>query len=37
MTANLTALFTDDEVWSALENIGDLKAPGADGIPLVFL
>lgn len=32
----LMAPFTGDEVWSALESIGDLKAPGADGIPAVF-
>ena len=28
--------FTDEEIWTALESIGDLKAPGPDGFPSVF-
>ena len=28
--------FTGDEIWSALHSIGDLKAPGADGMPSIF-
>ena len=36
MNEDLSAPFTDDEVWSALQSIGDLKAPGADGMPSVF-
>ena len=28
--------FTADEVRVALDNIGDLKAPGPDGMPAVF-
>jgi hypothetical protein len=36
MNEDLSAPFTNDEVWSALQSIGDLKAPGADGMPSVF-
>ena len=36
MNEVLSAPFTDDEVWSALQSIGDLKASGADGMPSVF-
>jgi hypothetical protein len=32
----LLAPFTGEEVWAALECIGDLKAPGPDGMPSVF-
>ena len=28
--------FTGDEIWNALDSIGDLKAPGADGMPSIF-
>ena len=28
--------FTGEEIWKALESIGDLKAPGADGMPSIF-
>ena len=28
--------FTEDEVFEALQNIGDLKAPGPDGMPAIF-
>jgi hypothetical protein len=28
--------FTEEEVWHALEDIGDLKAPGPDGMPSIF-
>jgi hypothetical protein len=28
--------YTDQEVWEALDSIGDLKAPGPDGMPSVF-
>ena len=28
--------FTGEEIWDALESIGDLKAPGADGMPSIF-
>ena len=36
MNEALLAPFTGDEVWAALESIGDLKAPGADGMPSIF-
>ena len=36
MNDALLAPFSDDEVWVALGSIGDLKAPGADGMPSVF-
>lgn len=32
----LMAPYSGDEVWKALGSIGDLKAPGADGIPAIF-
>jgi hypothetical protein len=32
----LTREFTGEEVKSALESIGDLKAPGPDGMPAIF-
>jgi len=32
----LQAPYSGEEVWKALENIGDLKAPSVDGIPSVF-
>jgi hypothetical protein len=28
--------FTGEEIWNSLESIGDLKAPGADGMPSIF-
>ena len=36
MNEELTAEFTAEEVKAALDNIGDLKAPGMDGLPAVF-
>ena len=36
MNEALLAPFTGDEVWAALESIGDLKALGADGMPSIF-
>jgi len=36
MNECLEAPFSDDEVWKALQEMGDLKAPGADGIPSIF-
>lgn len=32
----LTASYSGDEVWKALETMRDLKAPGADGTPAIF-
>jgi hypothetical protein len=28
--------FSDEEIKSALDNMGDLKAPGVDGMPVLF-
>lgn len=36
MNAHLLCEFTEDEVKNALEAIGDLKAPGPDGMPSMF-
>lgn len=36
MNSFLMAEFTADEVKKALDSIGDLKAPGADGMPAIF-
>lgn len=36
MNEVLTAPYSGDEIWKALECMGDLKAPGADGIPALF-
>ena len=36
MNESLLAPFTGEEVWEALNGIGDLKAPGADGMPSIF-
>lgn len=36
MNTALTEEFTSEEVKAALENIGDLKAPGPDGMPAIF-
>jgi hypothetical protein len=36
MNSKLMAEFTEEEVKNALESIGDLKAPGPDGLPSVF-
>lgn len=36
MNACLTCAFTDKEIKVALAAIGDLKAPGADGMPALF-
>mgnify|MGYP006969628083 CR=1 FL=1 len=36
MNEMLTKEFTRDEVFDALQSIGDLKAPGPDGMPSVF-
>jgi len=37
MNVVLTKPFVQEEIWEALQSIGDLKAPGPDGIPAVFL
>jgi hypothetical protein len=37
MNEKLMKEFTFDEVKAALDSIGDLKAPGPDGMPSVFL
>jgi hypothetical protein len=34
--ANLLSEVTDEEIKKALDNIGDLKAPGIDGMPSLF-
>ena len=36
MNDNLLKEFTANEVRRALDNIGDLKAPGPDGMPAIF-
>lgn len=36
MNDNLAAPFSSDEIWGALKDMGELKAPGADGMPVVF-
>lgn len=36
MNDSLLMPFPGDEIWCALESIGDLKAPGADGMPSIF-
>jgi hypothetical protein len=36
MNTALTKEFTSEEVKAALENIGDLKAPGPNGMPAIF-
>ena len=36
MNDHLTAEFSEEEIKRALDSIGDLKAPGPDGMPLVF-
>jgi hypothetical protein len=36
MNESLLTLFTSEEVFVALESIGDLKAPGTDGMPSIF-
>jgi hypothetical protein len=36
MNALLTAEYTEDEIKRALDDMGDLKAPGADGMPAIF-
>jgi ribonuclease HI len=36
MNASLNGEFTGDEIRAALEGIGDLKAPGSDGMPSIF-
>jgi hypothetical protein len=37
MNEHLMASYTQDEIKEALDSIGDLKAPGADGMPAIFL
>jgi len=37
MNEALIKPFSGEEVWNALQSIGDLKAPGADGMPSIFL
>jgi len=37
MNDYLLSPFTGEDVWAALESIGDLKAPGADGMPSIFI
>jgi hypothetical protein len=36
MNESLLTPFTSEEVFVALESIGDLKAPGTDGMPSIF-
>ena len=36
MNEILLAPYSEEEVWKALESIGDLKAPGGDGFPAIF-
>ena len=36
MNEALMEPFTGKEIWRALENIGNLKAPGADSMPSIF-
>jgi len=36
MNESLMEPFTGEEIWNALESIGDLKAPSADGMPSIF-
>jgi hypothetical protein len=36
MNASLRADYTTDEIKEALDSIGDLKAPGPDGMPAIF-
>jgi hypothetical protein len=36
MNISLTREYTPDEITEALNSIGDLKAPGPDGIPAIF-
>lgn len=36
MNEMLMEPFTDEEIWTALESIGDLKTPGPEGFPSVF-
>jgi hypothetical protein len=36
MNDGLAKEFTEEEVKAALNSIGDLKAPGPDGMPSVF-
>ena len=33
---NLAVPFTNEEVWRALKDMGDLKAPGSDDMPVIF-
>lgn len=36
MNEQLMGSFSGEEVWEALQDMGDLKAPGVDGIPAIF-
>jgi len=36
MNENLGVAFTQEEVWEALKEMGELKALGADGMPVLF-
>jgi hypothetical protein len=36
MNTSLTREFMEEEVKGALDSIGDLKAPGPDGMPAIF-
>jgi hypothetical protein len=36
MNEFLTAEYTEKEIKDALDDMGDLKAPGADGMPTIF-
>lgn len=36
MNEALIKPFSQEEIWEALQSIGDLKAPGPDGIPSIF-
>jgi hypothetical protein len=36
MNLSLQGEYSDEEIKQALDSMGDLKAPGADGMPALF-
>jgi hypothetical protein len=36
MNDDLSNPFSGEEVWEALQDMGDLKSPGVDGVPVIF-